>query len=139
MDSSLYVHIKEVKCSKEKWNKLKLWFDYSVFRKRTSLLWTLISIRRNWTAMLSYLTQIIETSRKLNGMNFNINGGSVASLLLGYVIWTMKLSGMPITTDIIRVKIKEDDSDTDGAVTTKKNRTGDISKNKSNGLSSKPK
>ncbi|GBP34017.1 hypothetical protein EVAR_24932_1 [Eumeta japonica] len=74
IDSSLYVHTKYVKNTKEQWEKLKHLFDDSGFRRRISLLRTLISIRlENWTFMTSYVTQIIETSQKLSGSGFHIN------------------------------------------------------------------
>jgi len=87
IDSSLYVHIKDVESTKELWEKLKHLFDDSGFTRRINLLRTLISIRlENCTSMTSNVTQIIETSQKLSRSSFRINNHEwVGSLLLaGY-------------------------------------------------------
>lgn len=86
IDSSLYVHIKEVKSTKELWNTLKKMFDDSGFTRRISLLRTLISIRlEHCTTMTSYVTQIVETSQKLSGTGFNINDEWVWIITFGWI------------------------------------------------------
>lgn len=126
IDSPLYVHIKDVTSSKELWDKLKQLFDDSGFTRRISLLRTLISIRlENCTSMTSYVTQIIETSQKLNGSGFNINDEWIGSLLLAGLsekyspmIMAIEHSGINITADAIKTKlmdIEEDSGDVSGA------------------------
>ena len=66
IDPPIYVHIKEVKTTKELWDKLKSLFDDSGFTRRISLLRNLISIRlENCISMTAYVTQIVETGQKL--------------------------------------------------------------------------
>lgn len=57
IDSSLFVHIKETKTTKELWTKLRSLFDDSGFSRRITLLRHLISIRlENCENMTSYVT-----------------------------------------------------------------------------------
>lgn len=110
IESSLYVHFKEVANTKQLWNKLKKLFDNSGFTRKISLLRTLISIRlENCTSMTSYVTQIIETSQKLSGTGFNINDEWVGSLLLAGLtekyapmIMAIEHSGIVISSDAIK-------------------------------------
>lgn len=113
IDSSLYVHIKNVQTTHELWKKLKNLFDDSGFTRRISLLRSLISIRLESSAsMTSYVTQIIETSQKLSGTGFNINDEWVASLLLAGLtekyspmIMAIEHCGIPLTADAIKTKL----------------------------------
>lgn len=126
IESSLYVHIKDVQNTKELWDKLKQLFDDSGFTRRISLLRNLISIRlENCNSVTSYVTQIIETSQKLRGTGFNINDVWVGSLLLAGLpekyspmIMAIEHSGIEITADAIKTKLldlEEDNSDANGA------------------------
>ena len=115
IDSSLYVHIKDVKTSKDLWDKLKTLFDDSGFTRRISLLRNLISIRlENSSSMTSYVTQIVETGQKLSGTGFNISDEWIGSLLLAGLpdrfspmIMAIEHSGIPITTDPIKTKLMD--------------------------------
>lgn len=74
IDSSLYVHIKDVSTSQELWNKLKSLFDDSGFTRKISLLRSLTSIRlENSDSMTTYVTQMIQTGQKLKGTGFQIS------------------------------------------------------------------
>lgn len=113
IDSALYIHIKQVKTTRELWLKLKNLFDDSGFSRRISLLRSLISIRlENSASMTSYVTQIIETSQKLIGTGFNINEEWIGSLLLAGLpekyfpmIMAIEHSGISITADAIKTKL----------------------------------
>lgn len=113
IDPSIYVHIKEVKTTKDLWNKLKSLYDDSGFTRRISLLRNLISIRlENSVSMNSYVTQIVETGQKLAGTGFNISDEWIGSLLLAGLtekyspmIMAIEHSGMSITTDAIKSKL----------------------------------
>ena len=113
IDPPIYVHIKEVKTTKELWDKLKSLFDDSGFTRRISLLRNLISIRlENCISMTAYVTQIVETGQKLAGTGFNINDEWIGSLLLAGLtekfspmIMAIEHSGMSITTDAIKSKL----------------------------------
>lgn len=119
IDPALYIHVKELKTSKELWDKLKGMFDDSGFTRRISLLRTLISIRLdNCVSMTSYVNQIIETGQKLNGTGFNISNEWIGSLLLAGLsekyapmIMAIEHSGIQITTDAIKTKLLDMDSD----------------------------
>lgn len=64
IDSLLYVHIKDVKNTKELWDRFKQLFDDSGFTRRISLLKSLISIRlENCNSITSNVSRIIETSK----------------------------------------------------------------------------
>ncbi|CAH2001960.1 unnamed protein product [Acanthoscelides obtectus] len=57
VDSSLFVHIKETKTTKELWTKLHSLFDDSGFSRRITLLRHLISLRlENYENMTNYVT-----------------------------------------------------------------------------------
>jgi hypothetical protein len=129
IDPSLYVHVKNVKTSKELWEKLKQLFDDSGFSRRISLLRNLISIRReSCNSMTSYVTQIIDTAQKLSGTGFEINDLWTGSLLLAGLpdrfspmIMAIEHSGIPITADSIKTKLLDmdltshDESEVSGA------------------------
>lgn len=113
IDTSLYVHIKEAKTTKELWMKLKALFDDSGFSRRITLLRHLISIRlESCETMTSYVTQIVETSQRLSGTGFVINDEWIGSLLLAGLperfspmIMAIEHSGIPITADTIKTKL----------------------------------
>lgn len=115
IDSSLYVHIKDVTTSKQLWDKLKALFDDSGFTRRISLLRNLISIRlENSSSMTSYVTQIVETGQKLNGTGFQISDEWIGCLLLAGLtdkyspmIMAIEHSGISITTDAIKSKLMD--------------------------------
>lgn len=123
IDPSIYVHIKEVKTTKELWTKLKSLYDDSGFTRRISLLRNLISIRlENCISMNSYVTQLVETGQKLAGTGFNINDEWIGSLLLAGLtenfspmIMAIEHSGMTITTDAIKSKLLDMESKVGGS------------------------
>lgn len=154
IDSSLYVHIKDVKNTKELWDKLKKLFDDSGFTRRISLLRTLISIRlENCTSMTTYVTQIIEASQKLGGTGFNINDEWVGSLLLAGLtekfspmIMAIEHSGIAISADAIKTKLmdleEENGGDSSGAFASFRNnnrRVGNTGGTRDKTYTSKPK
>lgn len=118
---SLYVHVKEVSSSKSLWDKLRTLFDDSGFTRRISLLRSLISIRlESSSSMTSYVTQIVETSQKLNGTGFSITDEWVGSLLLAGLtdkympmIMAIEHSGISITTDSIKSKLMDMEENSD--------------------------
>lgn len=113
IDASLFVHIKETKTTKELWTKLKSLFDDSGFSRRITLLRHLINIRlEKCESMTSYVTQIVETSQRLNGTGFKINDDWVGSLLLAGLpdkfmpmIMAIEHSGVQISADSIKTKL----------------------------------
>lgn len=113
IDSTIYVHIKNVSTSKDLWDKLKSLFDDSGFSRKISLLRTLTSIRlENSDSMASYVTQMIETGQKLSGTGFKISDEWIGCLLLAGLtdrympmIMAIEHSGICITTDAIKTKL----------------------------------
>lgn len=122
IDSSLYVHIKDVKTSLELWNKLRALFDDSGFSRRISLLRNLISIRlENCSSMTSYVTQLVETGQKLSGTGFQISDEWIGCLLLAGLtekyspmIMAIEHSGIAITTDAIKTKLMDLEENNNG-------------------------
>lgn len=119
IDSALYVHIKDVNTTLQLWNKLKTLFDDSGFTRRISLLRNLISIRQeNCVSMQSYVTQLVETGQKLSGTGFNISDEWIGCLMLAGLsekfmpmIMAIEHSGIKITTDAIRTKLMDMETD----------------------------
>ncbi|KAG5860660.1 hypothetical protein JTB14_002410 [Gonioctena quinquepunctata] len=113
IDSSLYIHVKEAKTTKELWEKLKSLFDDSGYTRKIALLRKLISTRLdNCDSMQSYVNQIVETGQKLRGTGFNIDDEWIGSLLLaglpekfGPMIMAIEHSGMQVSTDSIKQKL----------------------------------
>ncbi|CAH2088470.1 unnamed protein product [Euphydryas editha] len=118
INPSIYVHIKEVKSTKELWNKLKSLYDDFGFTRRIGLLRNLISIRlEDCDSMNSYVTQLVETEHKLAGSGFNIiykcqsfddfkqaielPQNIVASTSSGIVVGSSKKSTQPNVNDFI--------------------------------------
>lgn len=122
IDSALYVHIKNVNTTLELWNKLKALFDDSGFTRRISLLRNLISIRlESCVSMQSYVTQIVETGQKLSGTGFNISDEWIGCLMLAGLsekfmpmIMAIEHSGIEITTDAIRTKLMDMETEVSG-------------------------
>lgn len=119
IDSSLYVHIRNVSTTKDLWEKLKALFDDSGFARRITLLRNLISIRlENCVSMIAYVTQIIETGQKLCNTGFQLNDEWIGSLLLAGLpekyapmIMAIEHSGIQITTDAIKSKLLDMESE----------------------------
>lgn len=115
IDPALYVHIKNVRTSKELWNKLKMLFDDSGFTRKISLLRNLISIRlENCTSMTAYVTQIVEAGQKLQGTGFGITDEWIGSIMLAGLsekympmIMAIEHSGIIITSDAIKGKLMD--------------------------------
>lgn len=118
IDSSLYVHIKHAKSTKELWTTLKSLFDDSGFSRRITLLRHLISIRlENSENMTDYVTQLVETSQRLTGTGFEINDQWVGSLMLAGLperfmpmIMAIEHSGISISADSIKTKLLDMES-----------------------------
>lgn len=118
IDSSLFVHIKNAKTTKQLWTTLKTLFDDSGFSRRITLLRHLISIRlENCDNMTNYVTQIVETSQRLSGTGFEINDEWVGSLMLAGLperfmpmIMAIEHSGISITADSIKTKLLDMES-----------------------------
>lgn len=129
IDATLYVHIRNVKTTKELWDRLKALFDDSGFSRRISLLRNLISIRlENCSSMLSYVTQIMETGQKLCGTGFQINDEWIGSLLLAGLpekyapmIMAIEHSGIQITTDAIKSKLLDMETGTESEMNDERN------------------
>ncbi|GBP37617.1 hypothetical protein EVAR_34654_1 [Eumeta japonica] len=109
---ALYVHIKKTKTSKELWDKPKSLFDDSGFSRKISLLHHLISVQReNCEDMITYVTQIVETSQRLNGTGFEITDQrTLSSMLAGLpeklspLVMAIEHSVIGITADVIKTK-----------------------------------
>lgn len=122
IDSSLYVHIKESKTTKNLWENLKTLFDDSGFSRKIMLLRKLISTRlENCDSMVSYVNQIVETAQKLKGTGFDISEEWIGSLLLAGLpnkfypmIMAIEHSGIQITTDAIKTKLMDMETETNG-------------------------
>lgn len=118
IDSSLFVHIKETKTTMQLWTKLSSLFDDSGFSRKITLLRHLISVRlENSDNMTSYVTQIVETSQRLNGTGFKINDEWIGSLMLAGLperfmpmIMAIEHSGIEITADSIKTKLLDMES-----------------------------
>uniref|UniRef100_A0A2H1WQ59 SFRICE_016825 n=1 Tax=Spodoptera frugiperda TaxID=7108 RepID=A0A2H1WQ59_SPOFR len=131
IDSALYVHIKDVNTTLQLWNKLKTLFDDSGFTRRISLLRNLISIRQeNCVSMQSYVTQLVETGQKLSGTGFNISDEWIGCLMLAGLsekfmpmIMAIEHSGIKITTDAIRTKLMDMETDVSANVRRRSNYT----------------
>lgn len=113
IDSTLYIHIRDVESSKMLWDKLKSLFDDSGFSRKISLLRTLTSIRlESSNSMASYVNQMIETGQKLRGTGFQINDDWIGCLLLAGLtdkympmIMAVEHSGIEISSDAIKAKL----------------------------------
>ena len=119
IDTSLYVHIKEVQTAKELWDKLQSMFDDKGFARRISLLRTLISLRlENCDSMANYVNQLIETAQRLKGTGFKIDDEWIGSLLLAGLpekfapmIMAIEHSGIEISADAIKTKLLDMEDD----------------------------
>ncbi|GBP29747.1 Retrovirus-related Pol polyprotein from transposon TNT 1-94 [Eumeta japonica] len=68
IDPSLYVHIKHAATNYDLWEKLKNLFDDTGYTRKIGFLRKLINIRlENCDSMTQYVTQIVETSQRLQG------------------------------------------------------------------------
>ncbi|CAG4939045.1 unnamed protein product [Colias eurytheme] len=83
IDPSIYVHIKQAVTTYDLWTTLKKMFDDSGYTRKICLLRNLINIRlENCESMTQYVTQIIETSQRLQGTGFKITDEWVGALML---------------------------------------------------------
>jgi len=112
IDASLYVHIKEVRTTKDLWTKLKFLFDDSGFTRRINLLRTLISTRLDDCDSMESVNQVVETAQKLRDTGFNIDEEWIGFLLLAGLpekfspmIMVIEHSGIAITADCIETKL----------------------------------
>ncbi|XP_045451006.1 uncharacterized protein LOC123659887 [Melitaea cinxia] len=83
IDPSLYVHIKHASTTFDLWIKLKKMFDDTGYTRKIGLLRKLISIRLdNCDSMTQYVTEIVETSQRLQGTGFKITDEWIGALML---------------------------------------------------------
>lgn len=121
LDPSIYVHIRDKNTCKEVWDTLKNMYEDNGFTRKIALLRTLISLRlENCSSMEAYVTQIIETSRKLGRTGFHISEEWIGSLLLAGLpecfspmIMALEHSGIAISSDQIKTKLLDMEVDGD--------------------------
>lgn len=116
IDPINYVHIQNVKTSKEVWDKLKSAFEDSGLTRRIGLLRALITTRlENCTSTEDYVNKIISTAHKLGGIGFMVSDEWVGTFLLAGLpdeyrpmIMGIESSGITITGDAIKTKLLQD-------------------------------
>lgn len=121
LDPTIYVHIREKSTCKDVWGSLKNMYEDNGFSRKISLLRTLISLRyENCSSMEAYVTQVIETSRRLGRTGFKISEEWIGSLLLAGLpekfapmIMAIEHSGISVTADEIKTKLLDMETDVD--------------------------
>ncbi|GBP29416.1 Retrovirus-related Pol polyprotein from transposon TNT 1-94 [Eumeta japonica] len=115
IDPSLYVHIKYAATTYDLWEKLKNLFDDTSYTRKIGLLRKLINIRlENCDSMTQYVTQIVETSQRLQGTGFKISDEWIGALMLaglpekyGPMLMAIEHSGIEISADVIKTKLMD--------------------------------
>lgn len=110
IEPNLYVHIQSCTTALEIWVKFKEMFEDKGLTRRIGLLRTLITTNlENSDNMDDYITRIIGTANKLNGIGFEISVEWVGSFLLAdltdefkHFIMGIESSGTKITGDSIK-------------------------------------
>lgn len=73
IDQSIFVHIQSAKTAAEIWNTLKDLYEDKGLIRRIGLLRKLVTTRLETTdSMNDYVSQIMETASKLNGIGFQV-------------------------------------------------------------------
>ncbi|GBP52228.1 hypothetical protein EVAR_83087_1 [Eumeta japonica] len=107
IDPSLYVYIKYAATTYDLWEKLKNLFDDTGYTRKIGLLRKLINIRlENCDSMTQYVTQIVETSQRLQGTGFKISDEWIGALMLaglpekyGPMLMAIEHSGIEISAE----------------------------------------
>lgn len=117
----LYVHIQDTATAKEIWDKLKkVYEDSGLLRKvGLGLLHTLVTTRlESYSSVEEYVSTIISTAHKLNGMSFEVKDKWIGTLLLAELsdefkpmIMDIENSNTPITGDSIKIKLLQEVKD----------------------------
>lgn len=115
IEPHLYVHIQSCKTAIEIWTKLREMFEDKGLTRRIGLLRTLITTSlENSGCMEDFITKIIGTANKLNGIGFEISDEWVGSFLLAGLsneykpfIMGIESSGVKISGDLIKSRLYE--------------------------------
>lgn len=124
LDTSIYTPVRGKETCFEVWNALKNLYEDNGYMRKIGLLRKLISLRyENCNSMEAYVSDVIETSRRLSSTGFKINEEWIGSLLLAGLlekfspmIMAIEHSGIEITSD--RIKSKLLDIEKDSEITT---------------------
>jgi hypothetical protein len=116
LHKSMYVHIQGLKTAKEVWDALKKAFDDKGLSRRIHLLTTLITTRMDECSNVEeYVSTIIMTSHRLNGIGFKISDEMVGCILLAGLpekykpmIMGLESSGLDISADLVKTKILQE-------------------------------
>lgn len=116
IDPINYIHVMDATTAKGVWDKLKLAFEDSGLTRRVGLLRTLISVKLSSCKSIDeYVSIIITTAHKLNGIGFQVNEEWIGTLLLAGLseeykpmIMGLESSGMNITGDLIKTKLLQE-------------------------------
>lgn len=112
----LYVFVQEAVTAKEIYNKLKNLFQDSGLDRRIGLLRKLCSIQMtDCNSVEHYVSEVVSTAQKLNGIGFNVSDEWVSSILLkglpseyNSMIMSMGSSGKVLTADAVKSKLLQD-------------------------------
>lgn len=113
------MHIESAEKARDIWTKLAAMYADTGVSRRITLLRRLISARlEDFNGMELYVNYIIDTAHKLNASGLKIGDDWVGSLLLAGLptrfqpmIMGIEHSGIEITSDNIKTKLLDDDSD----------------------------
>jgi hypothetical protein len=116
LHESMYVHTQGLTTAKEVWDALKNAFNDKGLTRRISLLTTLITTCMDECANLNeYVSTIIMTANKLNGIGFTISDEMVGCILLAGLpekykpmIMGLENSGLKISSDLVKTKILQE-------------------------------
>ncbi|GJQ88107.1 hypothetical protein Trydic_g13117 [Trypoxylus dichotomus] len=107
IDPSLYVHVKDAKCAKCVWTRIKNLYEDTSFVRKVGLQRTSMSLRsENCENTESYIHRVIETAQKLSKISFEINEEWIGSLLLAGLQEKCEPRIMAVTDS--RIKIDSD-------------------------------
>lgn len=116
LDPSLFIHVKDSVTAKEVWDKLKkLYEDSDSFARKIGLLRKLISLRLDSSeSMEHYITQVLDTSQKLQRSGFKLSDELIGSLMLAGLtekyepmVIAIEHAGIEITADSIKSKLMD--------------------------------
>lgn len=112
----LYVYIQEAVTAKEIFEKLKRLFQDSGLDRRIGLLRKLCSLQlAECNSVEHYVSEVVSTAQKLNGIGFNVSDEWLASILLKGLpleytpmIMSMESSNKVLSADAIKAKLLQD-------------------------------
>lgn len=115
MEPALYVHVQNCTSALEMWSKLKAMYEDTGLSRRIGLLRTLINATLDSSASMDeYISTIVGTANKLNGIGFTISEEWVGSFLLAGLteqykpfIMGIESSNVAITGDSIKARLIE--------------------------------